>query len=206
VPYDESHMKVHGYGCMNRHREYNWPPLSQEKYMLLGDSLIKYINRAKHLRIRSYPGANAYDLYNKIWAGELDVSKHSLLICAIGTNDLSNLKVKPCVIANAIAYLFHTIREFNPHARLMFSGLLVRPKNLGGPIEQRRRLVNKLVQRHCRNEDIHFIKSWKALMNQSDLRPWAYAKDGLHLSRIGARYLYRRIEGNICTIEGEMKL
>jgi lysophospholipase L1-like esterase len=174
--------------------------------MVLGDSIIKHINRAKHLRIRSYPGASTFDLYNKIWAGEIDVSQHSILICAVGTNDLTNLKVKPCVIADGILFLFHTIREFNPHALLMYSGMLIRPKDAGGVLEQRRRLVNKLVQRRCRDENIHFLKSWKSMMNGSELRSRAYAKDGLHLSRTGARCLYRYLQGNICTVEGDMKL
>ena len=199
-------MKKHGYSCLNRHREYNWPCLSDEKYLLIGDSLIKYINRAKHLRIRSYPGATAYDLYNKVWSGELDVSQPSIVICAVGTNDVTNLKVDPTVIAYGIMFLFHTIHEFNPEARLMYSGMLVRPKDEGGVIEQRRRVVNKIVQRACRHEQIHFLKAWKSMMNKSDLRPRAYAKDGLHLSRSGARYLYRYLEGNICLVEGAMKL
>ena len=205
-PYDDNHIRKHGYLCMNRHKQYNWPCLSDEKFMLIGDSLVKHINRAKHLRIRAYPGASTFDIYNKIWSGELDVSWHSLLICAVGTNDLCNLNVQPSIIVYGIKFLFHTLKEFNPGARLIYSGMLVRPKDLGGVIEQRRKLVNKMVQRHCRQEGIIFLKSWKCMLNGTDLRPRAYAKDGLHLSRLGARYLYRFLQGNICTAEGEMKL
>ena len=78
--------------------------------MLIGDSLVKHLNRAKHLRIRAYPGACTYDIYNRVWSGELDVCWHSMLICAVGTNDLCNLKVQPSTIVNAIRYLFHTLK------------------------------------------------------------------------------------------------
>ena len=158
------------------------------------------------MRVRSYPGANTFDLYNKIWSRELDVSKHSLLICSIGTNDLCNLKVDAHVIAQAVMYLFHTIKEFNPQARLMYVGILIRPKDIGGILEQRRKVVNKLIQRYCRQEGVHFLRAWRSMTNGEDLKARAYAKDGLHLSRTGARYLYRYIEGNIRTVEGFMKL
>ena len=199
-------MRIHGYSCLNRHREYNWPALSDEKYMLLGDSIVKHINRAKHMRVRSFPGSTTYDLYNKIWSGELDVSKHSLLICSVGTNDITNMKVNPCIIAYGVKFLLHTLKEFNPGARLMYAGMLIRPKDIGSIIEQRRKLVNKLVQIYCREEGIHFLKAWKSMMTGPHIKARAYAKDGLHLSRTGARYFYKYIEGNIRTVEGEMRL
>ena len=174
--------------------------------MILGDSIIKHINRAKHLRVRSYPGACVYHLYNRILSGELDVCQHSIVICSVGTNDICNLKVDPSVIAQGIMFLFHTINQFNPEALLIYSGMIIRPKDLGTILERRRRLVNDIVYRQCQANGIQFLKSWKCLMRKSDLRPYAYGRDGLHLSRLGAIYLYKFLEGNIRTVEGLMKL
>jgi lysophospholipase L1-like esterase len=119
---------------------------------------------------------------------------------------VTNLNVNPSTIAKGITYLLDTLTQFNPEAMVIYSGMIIRPKDLGTTLERRRRLVNDMVYRHCQANGIHFLKSWKCLMRGSDLRPHVYARDGLHLSRLGARYLYKFLEGNMRTVEGLMKL
>jgi lysophospholipase L1-like esterase len=93
------------------------------------------------------------------------------------------------------------IRAINPRALIVFSGLLVRPKDQGTAIEYRRRLINTIVQKMCRDHGFFFFKSWKCLLTGSNIRQRVYARDGVHLNRFGARHLYRRIEGNIRCLE-----
>jgi lysophospholipase L1-like esterase len=139
-------------------------------------------------------------------SGEIMIGNHTLVFCAVGTNDLTNLALSPSMITCGIMNLLDAIYAANPAARLAFSGMLIRKKDIGTNLEYRRKLVNKMVKDECHKLGIHFFKSWKALMTGSSIKPRVYAKDGLHLSRRGARCLYKRIEGNIKTMAGLMRL
>ena len=199
--YDEDHIRIHGYHCTNRHHHYNWPSLSTEKYLLVGDSLIKFINRAKHLRVQAFPGARAQGLLNKVCKRQLRVEGYYIILAAIGTNDASDLTMPPRLAAMGIIMLMSQIRAINPMAILVVSGLLIRPKDQGTQVEYRRRLINTIVQQMCKERGYFFFKSWKCLMTGSNVRQRVYARDGIHLNRFGARHLYRRLEGNIRALE-----
>ena len=204
--YDDKHIRIHGYGCMNHHTSYSWPALARERFLLIGDSIVKFINRGKHLRVMAFPGATTHMIYEKICKKEIDVVGFDLIFVALGTNDVSDHTLAPSMVTTGIMNLMDTIHIFNPEARLVVLGMLVRPKDEGQAIEYRRKLVNNMVQRDCKRYGIHFTKAWRALMNGSDLKPRVYAQDGLHLNRFGARFLYRTIEGNIRTLSGLMRL
>ena len=199
--YDEDHIRNHGYNCTNRHHHYNWPSLNTEKYLLVGDSLIKFVNRTKHTRVQAFPGIRAHKLLNKVIRKELRVEGYFIIIVAAGTNDASDVTMPPRLAATGIIMLMATIRAMNPRALLVFSGLLVRPKDQGTIIEYRRRLINTIVQEMCRQRGFFFFKNWRCLMTGSNIRQRVYARDGVHLNRFGARHLYRRIEGNIRSLE-----
>lgn len=204
-PYDDDHIRLHGYNCVNRHKLYSWPSLSKEKYLLLGDSLLKFINRAKHLRVIAIPGARAHDMLRRVCATQIRIEGYSLIICAIGTNDAAD-PTMPCKLAaQGISMLMATISSINPDAMVMFSGLLIRPKDIGTHIEYRRMLINKIVTDMCKSKGIRIIKSWRCLMTRSNVRDRVYARDGLHLNRMGARHLYKCLEGNITNVEGKLK-
>jgi hypothetical protein len=191
---------------MNRHRMYCWPSLSDEKYLLLGDSLVKFLNRAKHLRVVSVPGARTNAMIQKVCSGLIPTENFSLIIVAMGTNDVADVTMPPTLVAQGIVQLMARIEFINPTAVLMFSGLLVRPKDLGSQIELRRRVVNKLVFDMCNQRGYFCIKSWRCLMVKSQIRARVYATDGLHLNRTGARRLYNCLEGNILNLEGQINV
>lgn len=205
-PYDEAHLKKWGYGCLNKHRSYQWPALAKEDYILIGDSLVKFVNRAKYMRVVAYPGGTAESVLNKMCQGDFDPSFQQIIVVAIGSNDVANLSHTPREITWDIMNLIDSLRLTNSSAMIAFSGILIRPKDIGTPIEQRRRLVNKLVQWCCNARGVYFMRSWKSLMNGSELKRRVYARDGLHLNRFGARFLYRYLEGNLKNIEGQMRL
>jgi lysophospholipase L1-like esterase len=192
--------------CKSPHYIYDWPALEKERFLLIGDSIVKFINRGKHLRVMAFPGATSHTIYEKICKREIVVEGFDLICLAIGTNDVSNEALAPSMVTTGIMNLMDTIHVFNPEARLVVLGMLVRPKDEGRAIEYRRKLVNNMVQGDCKRYGIHFTKAWRALMNGSYLKPRVYAQDGLHLNRFGARFLYRTIEGNIRTLAGLMKL
>ena len=99
VPYDDNHVRAHGYNCTNRHKMYPLPSLSDEKYLLIGDSLVKFLNRGKHLRVISVPGARAHDLIVKITSGQIPIGAHSLVIVAAGTNDVADVTMPAKLVA-----------------------------------------------------------------------------------------------------------
>jgi hypothetical protein len=107
--------------------------------------------------------------------------------------------------AQGIIMLMVCMMSINPRALIMYSGMLIRPKDLGTAVEYRRKLINKMVKDMCKNRGIIFIKSWRCLMTQSNVRARVYAHDGLHLNRTGARHLYRCLEGNIVNVEGRLR-
>jgi lysophospholipase L1-like esterase len=123
----------------------------------------------------------------------------------VGTNDVADITM-PCMLAaQGIVMLMSTIHAINPAAVIVFTGLLIRPKDVGTDIEYRRRLVNKIVYDMCTERGYICIKSWKCLMTRSKIRERVYARDGLHLNRTGARHLYKCIEGNITNLEWRFK-
>jgi lysophospholipase L1-like esterase len=172
----------------------------------VGDSIVKFINRGKHLRVMAFPGARSHTIYEKVCSKEIDVALYDLVFVAIGTNDVSDPALTPSMVTTGIMNLMDTIHEFNPQARLVVVGMLIRPKDEGTAIEYQRRLVNNMVQQECKRYGIHYTKAWRSLMNGPALKPRVYAQDGLHLNRFGARFLYRTIEGNIRTLAGLMTL
>jgi lysophospholipase L1-like esterase len=154
----------------------------------------------------AFPGAKTHDVYEKICRGELVVSNFDLIFVSLGTNDVSDANMTPSNVTCGIMNLMDTIHEYNPSARLVVLGMLIRPKDEGTALEYKRKLSNTMVRQECRGYGIHFVKACKSLMNGSALKPRVYAHDGLHLNRFGARYLYRTIEGNIRTLSGLMRL
>jgi lysophospholipase L1-like esterase len=185
---------------------YDWPPLGEENYLLIGDSLIKHVNKTKHMRVMAYPGATASTLIRKISEWEIVPDLYTIVIVAVGTNNTANLTEPPREILLDITNLLDTVKDTNPGAMIAYSGMLTRPKDIGTIVEQRRKLLNKQLERACRSRGIYFIKSWKSLMNGLLIRDRVYARDGLHLNRFGTRFLYRFYEGTIKNIEGIMKL
>jgi hypothetical protein len=156
--------------------------LSDEKYLLIGDSLLKFLNRGKHLRVISVPGARAHDLLVKVSTGQLLIGQHSLVIVAAGTNDVADLTMPAKLAAQGIVMLMVQIQALDPTAVIMFSGLLCRPKDMGTITEYRRKMVNQIVFQMCNKRGFFCIKSWKCLMVGLEVRPRVYARDGLHLN------------------------
>jgi lysophospholipase L1-like esterase len=178
--------------------------LSTEKYILVGDSLIKFINRTKHTRVQAFPGVRAQGLLNKVIRRELRVERYYIIIVAAGTNDASDLTMPPRLAALGLIMLMANIRGRNPNAIIAFSGMLIRPRDQGTAVEYRRRLINTIVQGMCKERGFLFFKNWTCLMTGSNVRQRVYARDNIHLNRFGARHLYRRIEGNIRSLEGRL--
>ena len=164
VPYDDEHVRIHEYNCTNKHRIYSWPSLSDEKYILIGDSLVKFLNRGKHLRVVSVPGACAHDLLVKVSSRQIPFNHQSLVIVAAGTNDIADVTMPAKLAAQGIVMLMVQIQAMNPTAVIMFSGLLCRPKDMGTEVEYRRKLVNQIVFQMCNQRGFFCIRSWRCLM------------------------------------------
>jgi hypothetical protein len=204
--YDDVHLRKWGYGCMNKHRAYSWPALHKEDYLLIGDSIVKFINHVKYMRVMAFPGATAKTILGKYARGEIDSRFHEIVILAIGTNDVTDVTRSVSEVVAQIMELIDIIRAGNPWAMLVFSAMLIRPKDIGTIVEQRRKLANKRIEWACKDRGVQFMRSWKSLMNGSFLKDRVYARDGLHLNRFGARYLYRHMESTLKNVEGLMKL
>jgi lysophospholipase L1-like esterase len=158
------------------------------------------------MRVMAYPGATASQIIRRISEWEIYPDLYSIVIVAVGTNDISNLEIDTKDVLLDIVNLLDTIRDTNPSAMIAYSGMLTRPKDMGTRVEQRRKVLNKQIQRQCRDRGMYFIRAWRSLMNGMSIRSRVYARDGLHLNRFGTRFLYRMYEGSIINIEGIMKL
>jgi hypothetical protein len=116
------------------------------------------------------------------------------------------MALPPREILLDITNLLDTIRDTNPNAMVVYSAMLTRPKDIGTGAEQRRKLINKQMERACKSRGMYFARATKCLMNGLVVRNRVYARDGLHLNRFGSRFLYRFYEGTLRNIEGMMKL
>jgi lysophospholipase L1-like esterase len=192
---------------MNKHHLYNWPATCREQYLLLGDSLVKYMNKCRHMRVVAMPGARAYDVFTRLLRDQIRLERYAIILCAVGTNDVANKDCTASQVADFVMTLVYYIRKANPTAVIAISGMLIRPKDLATPIEYKRRLANTILEKMCKRiPGIYFLRSWKCLMTRSGIRARCYARDGLHLNRTGARHLYNYYKGNMTNFEGQMRL
>jgi lysophospholipase L1-like esterase len=191
--------------CRARHACYVWPALEEEEAIILGDSLIKKVRHLRRTSVYAIPGVSLEGLYDEIRWNKVDISfQRGILVCA-GTNNLSTNSVDE--IRAKLAALVDIIRTKNADCEIMYSGIIIRPRDESDDhhftftgdtsLAQKRRDVNHVVKPMLAARGASMIPTWNAVMQGSIANPAMYANDGLHLSDAGVRRITQYLIGNL---------
>jgi hypothetical protein len=178
--------------CKGRHCRYVWPAEQFEEALILSDSILRKVRYLRRTKVYAVPGADLDRLAQEIRRGKVDVSFQRAILVHAGTNNLQ--ANSPQEIRRKTEILVDTIRARNATAKIMISGILVRPRDEvnGGMYTRRghitlalRRQANLLVQRMIQARGDIYLKSWKCVMVNQGPNHLYYHTDGLHLSDRG---------------------
>jgi lysophospholipase L1-like esterase len=125
--------------------------------------------------------------------GNIQVQNVRVILIQAGTNNLQ--KDSAPLIAEKMAYLHDVIRERNPTATLLFSGIIYRPRDEENDIvfsrKGERYLATKRHEANTRVEELLWprggiqLKTWRKFMVGSNPDYNMFEPDGLHLNEEG---------------------
>ena len=132
--FDENHLRVSGYFCRHKHAIFRWKGVRTRTATVLSDSLAKWVRDVRFTDIQAIPGVNLRRANEKVLDYTFHVQKYSLIILAIATNDVETLD-KHEIVAN-LSTLVNTIKKMNPLAKIAYSAIISRPKDIPSQMEQ----------------------------------------------------------------------
>ena len=86
--YDRAHMLENGLACKYKHCYYHWHGVTDDRVVLVGDSIFKWVKDVAHLEIKAYPGLDLLNAFVKMCSGEASLVGHAGLVLAAGGNNI----------------------------------------------------------------------------------------------------------------------
>lgn len=180
----------------------------QRKLLLIGDSIIKYIdaNRLMHTR-KNYkfclPGATIETIENIL----INTYKHlnhdivTDVLVHVGTNNIPQDHFN--IVINSVARLLHTVQKLFPQSDIYFSGIIPKYSNAYIGVTDK---INYAVRNWCRANGYHFIDTRGLFVNSKHrIRFDRLSKnDRLHLNRAGVQALAKYFTFYLNTLYGKM--
>ena len=150
--------------------------------LILGDSMLRGVERVCHARIVVRPGCTASRMERFLLSGDCPhLGQFSTIVFHLGTNDIFT---SIHVVKADFIRLFETINSMTQHATVAFSTILPRPRDhlrSRAPIKA----LNLWLAPACRRNGYHLLNPQK-LFRRRDGTPHAdLFRDGLHLNRDG---------------------
>ena len=201
--YDINHIRQFGYNCPYRHREYKWPAVIADNFTLVSDSLCKFVHQSNQVYVQSYPGATVRGLCWKIGLGKVRLCGYKIIVLHVGTNDLISKPIER--IVEDYEQLILSVRKLSNKALIGVSAIIPRPID-ERTHKQKRISVNKALNLMCKDfADCIFLRTYKPFERNKLGSRELFAKDGLHLSRAGAKVMKSFINSNIITLQERLK-
>ena len=204
--YDKSHIEERGYHCGFRHTEYRWPARLERKFMILGDSIVKYINLCDFTEVVSFPGANIESVCWKLRLGNVDLEGIQILILHVGTNDFSNDISVEGIIGRFRRLITYLIQR-KPELLIGISAVIPRPCD-HPDLREKLALVNSSLHKLCReNPHTRFLASYRAFIDKTSKETLLnlFAQDKLHLNYAGTEVFKKFLIGNIRSLQSALK-
>jgi hypothetical protein len=168
--------------------------------LLLGDSMIKYVNFLRDTQIISYRGIKIFELGARIFQGKIPqmASAKRLVMFHIGTNNIT--LCDPYEIIRQINFLVDTTRSWIPNVPIAIAHILPRPIDFGETMVKVN-TVNYLLEHYQHIMGIDIIPISRPFTMYGLPIQDLFAIDGLHLSGLGTQ-VYRsyigRVLGRLC--------
>jgi len=159
--------------------------------LLISDSIPKHIGPLAGVRTVILRGAYIEDFTNGIVAGDIGIEDCDAILVHVGTNNIARDHNAHQVLGD-MGSLIRAIRYKRADIHIVVSGIIPRLVDQD-TTEQTVKAVNKLLAKVTRVTNVIFIRSFSPFCSgreQSGLKTWLFAKDGLHLSNRGSFVLH----------------
>ena len=188
--FDEEHRNKFGYRCLYRHSKYIWPGKFEDKFILISDSICKYVHDLDETRVEAYPGATISDIEELIIQNKININ-YRIIILHLGSNFLCKYTVEE--IRTRLEQLIVAVEDRNPAALIVLSGIIPKLTERHGPPApgKKRRAVNKQYEIVAKKNGLKFLHTWRVFIDRKshELLPTLYARDCLHVNWSGAEKL-----------------
>jgi hypothetical protein len=185
--------------------------MEYEESLIIADSLLKRVRCLRRTTVHALPGADIDRLIDEITANKIPVATQRLILVHVATNNLESNT--PDEICNKMAVLFDTIRARNKYCHIVFSGIIIRPrdevvdivrsKEEKPTLASKRRDANTLIGQMLSAKGGVQLETWRCLMVNHVANKHMYAKDKLHLNGLGINRISRYLTKNIARILGK---
>jgi len=161
------------------------------KKLLLADSIPKHIGTLAGVEKVILRGSYIEEFTEGISSGTIGIAGFDAVLLHVGTNNVSRDN-EPQKVLREMGDLIRVLRWRNAKLHIVISGILPRLLDQG-TTENTVKTVNKLLATVSRERNVIFIRSYNAFCSsreQTGLKTWLYARDGLHLSSRGSFVLH----------------
>ena len=168
-------------------RCYKWLAKIRSNFLVLGDSIIKFIKVTNQTDIISFPGATIDRLFWKIKLGQLPIYRYKIIIFHVGTNDFAN-KISVQQILSKLKRLVNLVKYLYSSVIIGISALIPRPCDSESRNSELIEL-NKHIKSFCHSTGTNFIPTFRRFIDTQtkSIKQALYARDKLHLNFLGAK-------------------
>jgi len=153
---------------------------------VIGDSIIKYVEGTK-LVVQVRRGATISSLQQDIVKGKVRLTGCSTVVLHVGTNDVAN-GVDEATMIKKYKELVKVAKVYSEEGtELVFSAIIPRYGDVQSDGTVRR--VNQGLMSWYNRTGGLFLRTFSIFRKSNKIVPEMYARDGVHLSRVGSRCL-----------------
>lgn len=180
-----------------QHRQEESKSEEGPEVLLIGDSQVRYLDRtfcenARERRVRMcLPGARVQDVSDKLDRLLVETGSETVVVVHVGGNDVARKRSEELV--NRYRVMLEKVRSSGRTG--VVCGVIPRICE-GGEWLSRAISLNDRIEGMCRSLGLKFVDGWDTFFGKHEM----FAKDGVHLSRLGAEVYGAQLEGTVMTI------
>ena len=165
--------------------------------LLIGDSQVRHLDRtfcenARERRVRMcLPGARVQDVSDRLDRLLEGTGNETVVVVHVGGNDVSRKRSEELV--NRYRVMLEKVRSSGRTG--VVCGVIPRICE-GGEWLSRAISLNDRIEGMCRSLGLRFVDGWDTFFGKHEM----FAKDGVHLSRVGAEVYGAQLEGTVKAI------
>lgn len=165
------------------------PAKVKNNISVVGDSLVRHLDKSTNVKLRKVtclPGAGVKRVQTKIDKVMEESGDNPIIWLNVGSNDIEHCKSEE--LLDRYTEILDRVRRKG--GRPVVHGILPR-RGVTWDWSSRAIGINSRLEQFCQDEEIPFLDNWCTFYGNDRL----YARDGVHLSRLGVQKLASTLEG-----------